>query len=71
MRILVLGGDGYLGWPTPLHLSMVGRHVVVADNLVRRTYDNEVGVTSLVPIATDLAKRRSSPLCRVADVDRG
>jgi UDP-sulfoquinovose synthase len=37
MRILVLGGDGYLGWPTALHLS-IGHDVVVADNLARRTY---------------------------------
>ena len=51
MRILVLGGDGYLGWPTALHLS-VDHDVVVADNLARRTYDEELGVTSLVPIAT-------------------
>ncbi len=52
MRILVLGGDGYLGWPTALHLSMGGHDVHVADNLVRRTYDDELGVTSLVPIAS-------------------
>src|ERR1039458_8605650 len=51
MRILVLGGDGYLGWPTALHLSM-DHDVVVADNLARRTYDEELGVTSLVPIST-------------------
>jgi UDP-sulfoquinovose synthase len=51
MRILVLGGDGYLGWPTALHLSL-DHDVVVADNLARRTYDEELGVTSLVPIAT-------------------
>lgn len=51
MRILVLGGDGYLGWPTALHCSMSGHDVAVADNLARRTYDEELGVTSLVPIA--------------------
>jgi UDP-sulfoquinovose synthase len=52
MRILVLGGDGYLGWPTALHLSGVGHDVAVADNFARRGYDQELGVTSLVPIAT-------------------
>src|SRR5260370_42706033 len=49
MRILVLGGDGYLGWPTALHLSESGHEVAVADNFVRRHYDNELGVESLVP----------------------
>ncbi|MEO3873740.1 NAD-dependent epimerase/dehydratase family protein [Nonomuraea sp. B12E4] len=50
MRILVLGGDGYLGWPTALHLSQCGHDVAVADNFVRRQYDFELGVESLVPI---------------------
>src|ERR1700722_884626 len=50
MRILVLGGDGYLGWPTALHLSSRGHQVAVADNFARRHYDDELGVESLVPI---------------------
>ena len=50
MRILVLGGDGYLGWPTALHLSDRGHEVAVADNYARRSYDHEMGVESLVPI---------------------
>ncbi|GAA5194945.1 NAD-dependent epimerase/dehydratase family protein [Rugosimonospora acidiphila] len=50
MRILVLGGDGYLGWPTAVHLSECGHDVGVADNFVRRQYDHELGVQSLVPI---------------------
>jgi UDP-sulfoquinovose synthase len=52
MKILVLGGDGYLGWPTALHLSNAGHDVAVADNFVRRQYDDELGVESLVPIET-------------------
>jgi UDP-sulfoquinovose synthase len=52
MRILVLGGDGYLGWPTALHLSNLGHEVAVNDNFARRGYDEEMGVESLVPIAT-------------------
>jgi UDP-sulfoquinovose synthase len=52
MRVLVLGGDGYLGWPTALHLSDVGHDVGVVDNFVRRQYDHELGVESLVPIET-------------------
>ena len=52
MRILVLGGDGYLGWPTALHLSDCGHDVAVNDNFARRGYDDEMGVDSLVPIAS-------------------
>ncbi len=52
MRILVLGGDGYLGWPTALHLSAAGHDVAIADNFARRGYDRELGATSLVPIAS-------------------
>jgi UDP-sulfoquinovose synthase len=52
MRVLVLGGDGYLGWPTALHLSRAGHEVGVVDNFVRRQYDFELGVDSLVPIAS-------------------
>jgi UDP-sulfoquinovose synthase len=51
LRILVLGGDGYLGWPTALHLSRRGHDVGVVDNFVRRQYDHEMGVDSLVPIS--------------------
>ena len=50
MRILVLGGDGYLGRPTALHLSARGHEVAIADSFVRRNYDFEMGTESLVPI---------------------
>jgi len=50
MRILVLGGDGYLGWPTAMYLSARGHDVGVLDNAVRRQYDHELGSGSLVPI---------------------
>jgi UDP-sulfoquinovose synthase len=50
VRILVLGGDGYLGWPVALHLSGRGHEVGVVDNFARRQYDFEMGVDSLVPI---------------------
>jgi len=52
VRTLILGGDGYLGWPTALHLSERGHEVAVADNFLRRQYDHELGVESLVPIAS-------------------
>ena len=50
MKIIILGGDGYLGWPTALHLSAAGHQVAVADNFARRGYDFEMGVDSLTPI---------------------
>lgn len=50
MRIMVLGGDGYCGWPTALHLSDAGHDVVIVDNLARRGWDEELGATSLTPI---------------------
>lgn len=51
MKILVLGGDGFCGWPTALHLSNVGHDVVIVDNLSRRKIDVELEVESLTPIA--------------------
>ncbi|HXW38445.1 MAG TPA: NAD-dependent epimerase/dehydratase family protein [Acidimicrobiales bacterium] len=56
MRVLVLGADGYLGWPTALHLSHRGHAVGAVDNFVRRQYDYELGTSSLVPI-THLQRR--------------
>jgi UDP-sulfoquinovose synthase len=50
MRILVLGGDGYLGWPTALHLSARGHDITVVDNFARRNWDDELGSHSLTPI---------------------
>ena len=52
MKVLVLGGDGFCGWPTALHLSAQGHDVVIVDNLSRRNIDNELSVSSLTPIAT-------------------
>ncbi len=51
MRVLVLGGDGFCGWPTALHLSARGHTVGIVDNLSRRRIDRELGVQSLTPIA--------------------
>jgi len=56
LKIMVLGGDGYLGWPTALHLSAEGHDVVVVDNFARRKIDSELGTSSLVPIG-DLGER--------------
>lgn len=52
MRVVVLGGDGYLGWPAALRFSTEGHEVHVVDSFLRRTYDDELGTASLVPIQT-------------------
>lgn len=49
-RIIILGGDGFCGWPTSLHLSAQGHEVVIIDNLSRRNIDNELEAQSLTPI---------------------
>jgi len=50
MRVLVLGGDGFCGWPTSLHLSEQGHEVMIVDNLSRRKIDIELECESLTPI---------------------
>jgi UDP-sulfoquinovose synthase len=50
MKVLVLGGDGFCGWPTCLHLSAQGHEVTVVDNLSRRKIDIELECDSLTPI---------------------
>lgn len=50
MKIIVLGGDGFCGWPTALHLSNRGHDVTIVDNLSRRKIDVELEVESLTPI---------------------
>ena len=50
MKIAILGGDGFVGWPTSLHLSDLGHEIHVIDNLSRRWIDTELGVQSLTPM---------------------
>jgi UDP-sulfoquinovose synthase len=52
VKVLVLGGDGFCGWPCATNLSDVGHDVVIVDNLSRRKIDIDLGVESLTPIAT-------------------
>jgi UDP-sulfoquinovose synthase len=59
VRILVLGGDGFCGWPTSLYLSDKGHDVVIVDNLSRRNIDNELEVGSLTPISSMSVRRRA------------
>lgn len=57
MRVLIFGGDGYLGWPTALHFSHRGHDVHLIDNYLRRRMHTERGTDSLIPIAEDLPTR--------------
>src|SRR5881275_2737325 len=57
MRILILGGDGYLGWPTAMHFSQRGHEVHVVDNYLRRRAHQEAGTDSLTPILDSLPAR--------------
>jgi UDP-sulfoquinovose synthase len=59
MRILILGGDGYLGWPTAMHFSTRGHDVHLLDNYLRRRAHQENATDSLLPIGEDLGARVS------------
>jgi UDP-sulfoquinovose synthase len=50
MRILILGGDGYLGWPTAMYLSRRGHDIQVADNFSKRRWERELKVEPLIPV---------------------
>ena len=52
MKIAILGGDGFCGWPASLFLSDQGHEVAIVDNLSRRAIDAELGAESLTPIAS-------------------
>jgi len=58
MRIAIFGGDGFIGWPTTLHLSNLGHSVTVVDNLSRRWIDTELGVQSLTPMDSIQERQR-------------
>lgn len=49
-KIIILGGDGFCGWPTSLYLSQAGYDVTIVDNLSRRKIDIELECESLTPI---------------------
>src|SRR3954471_14167242 len=60
MRILILGGDGYLGWPTAMHFSKRGHEVHTIDNYLRRRAHAEQGTDSLTPIGASLPERAAA-----------
>ncbi len=57
MRILILGGDGYLGWATAMYLSRRGHEIHTVDNYLRRRMHEENGTDSLTPILPSLPER--------------
>jgi UDP-sulfoquinovose synthase len=57
MRILILGGDGYLGWPTAIHFSSRGHQVHCVDNYLRRRAVREQAADSLTPIPLSMQAR--------------
>jgi UDP-sulfoquinovose synthase len=57
MRILILGGDGYLGWPTSMRFARAGHEVHAVDNYLRRRSHREAGTDSLTPIGESLPAR--------------
>src|SRR6056297_2616675 len=65
MRIAILGGDGFVGWPTVLHLSDKGHDIHIIDNLSRRWIDTELGVQSLTPMDS------IQELCRIWKQETG
>jgi len=52
VKVIVAGGDGFIGWPLAIALAQAGFHVLILDNFTRRTLVREVGSDSLVPILT-------------------
>jgi UDP-sulfoquinovose synthase len=60
MRILILGGDGYLGWPTAMRFSDRGHDVHLVDNYLRRRAHEEAGTDTLVPIPSSLPERAAA-----------
>ena len=52
MKVLIAGGDGFIGWPLSLRLTNLGYEVLIVDNLYRRKIDEENGYSSISPIKT-------------------
>lgn len=69
MRILVLGGDGYCGWPTALYLSHRGNEVAIADNFCRRSWDHELGAQTLTPIRPLSERLQTWHRCTGKEID--
>ena len=66
MRVLILGGDGYLGWPTAMHLSHHGYDVTVLDSYFARKVVEELDLPYLFPVRTCTSGRPHGAPGRVA-----
>lgn len=51
-KIVILGGDGYLGWPTAMYFSNRGHDVLIIDNMVKKHWESQIGVSPLFNIET-------------------
>ena len=69
MRVLILGGDGYCGWPTALYLSSRDHEVAIADNFSRRLWDHELEAQTLTPIRPLPDRLRSWRACGGNDIE--
>ncbi|MCP4073720.1 MAG: NAD-dependent epimerase/dehydratase family protein [Hyphomicrobiales bacterium] len=58
-NVMILGGDGFCGWPTSLHMAAMGWNVLIVDNLSRRSIANRISAASLTPISS-IEKRISA-----------
>lgn len=69
--IVVLGGDGYIGWPLSLRLALQWpeRRVIVVDNLLRRRLVARVGAASLLPIASPEERLEAARSCGIANIE--
>jgi UDP-sulfoquinovose synthase len=73
-NVLMVGGDGFVGWPATLELLNRGHDVVIVDNLLRRKIDTEMNTVSIVPIASieqrvEAANSAFSSKCKFEFVD--
>ena len=50
MNVLILGGDGYLGWPTAMHFSSKNHNVTLIDNYIKRKWEMELNSSPLIPV---------------------
>lgn len=69
MKVLVLGGDGYCGWASALHLSATGHEVAIVDNFFRRLWDFELSSPTLTPIKTLPERLRTWKKVSGKDID--
>lgn len=51
-KILILGGDGYLGWPTAMYFSKRGHDVLIVDNMIKKHWESQIGVSPLFNLET-------------------